>query len=165
MSVIAGLDPAIHHLRETLPNKIISEERWMPGSSPGMTIEKTALRRVHQHQFGIFQRGDLQPCLVADRDAVAGVDAHAVDLNRTRGRHQIEVARLAGRILRAVAGLQRGGEYPCVGADRQRVLIVSESAGDGDEVAGAIRLRERLCTPGWLAAVRGRLATELGSFL
>src|ERR1700682_6728028 len=153
MSVIAGLDPAIHHLRETLPNKIISEERWMPGSSPGMTIEKTALRRVYQHQFGIFQRGDLEPCLVADRDAVAGVDAHPVDLDRTRCRDQIEVAPLAGRVFRALAGLQRGGEHPRVGPDRPRVLVTLKSAGDGDEIAGAIRLRERLGAPGRLPAV------------
>ncbi|MGB6236918.1 MAG: hypothetical protein WBG16_06165, partial [Bradyrhizobium sp.] len=31
-TVIAGLDPAIHLLRETL-----YEDGWMPGSSPGMT--------------------------------------------------------------------------------------------------------------------------------
>jgi hypothetical protein len=34
--VIAGLDPAIHHLR-------IRFFRWMPGSSPGMTISFVAV--------------------------------------------------------------------------------------------------------------------------
>src|SRR5881275_1337804 len=119
----------------------------MPGSSPGMTSERKALRRVYQHQFGIFQRGDLELCLVADRDGVPRVDAYAVDLDHTRRRHQIEVARYVRRVFRAVARLQRGGEHASVGADRQRVPIAFESAGDGDEVAGAIRLRKRLGTP------------------
>jgi hypothetical protein len=83
------------------------------------------LRSVHQNQFGLLQRGDLQLHLVADRDAVAGVDRHAVDFDRTRRRHQIEAALLVGRILRALAGLQRGGEHPRVGADRQRIVVAS----------------------------------------
>ena len=99
--------------------------------------------------------------LVADRDAVASVDAHAVDLDRACRRHQIEVARFTGRIFRAFAGLQRGGEHARVGADRQRVLVVGKSAGDGDEVAGAIRLRKWLGAPGRLAALCRRLDPDL----
>ena len=39
--VIAGLDPAIHPLGKTLPKK-----RWMPGSSPGMTIVSDPIYRL-----------------------------------------------------------------------------------------------------------------------
>jgi hypothetical protein len=36
--VITGLDPVIHLLREIcFLRKICYEDRWMPGSSPGMT--------------------------------------------------------------------------------------------------------------------------------
>ena len=86
---------------------------------------------------------------------------HAVDLDRAGRRHQIEVARLARRIFRALAGLQRGGEHARVGADRQRVVVAVEAAGEGDELAGAVRLRERLGAPGRLAALRGRLDPDL----
>src|SRR6202040_526846 len=56
------------------------------------------------------------------------------------------------RVSRALAGLQRGGKHPRVGTDRQRVLVIGKSAGDGDEIAGAVRLREWLRAPGRLAA-------------
>ena len=82
----------------------------------------------------IFQRGDRQLRLVADRGAVAGVDAHAVDLDAAGRRHQIEVTRLLRCVFRALAGLQRGGEHPRIGPDRQRVLIACNAAGDGDSL-------------------------------
>ena len=99
--------------------------------------------------------------LVADRDAVAGVDANAVDLDAAGRRHQIEVARFAGRVLRALAGFQRGGKHPRVGTDRQCVLVIGKSAGDGDEIAGAVRFRERFRAPGRLAALRLRFDPDL----
>jgi len=37
MFVMAGLDPAIHVLAPSQQSKA-----WMPGSSPGMTVEKAA---------------------------------------------------------------------------------------------------------------------------
>ena len=63
----------------------------------------------------------------ADRDTVASVDAHPIDLDRTHGRHQIKVARRARRIFCALAGLQRGGKHARIGTDRQRAVIVSRS--------------------------------------
>jgi ribosome-binding factor A len=43
VTVIAGLDPAIHAAKS-----IFAEESWMPGSSPGMTNREMA--RHHQHR-------------------------------------------------------------------------------------------------------------------
>ena len=68
-----------------------------------------------------------------DRGAVARIDPHAVDLDRARGRHQIEVRVFARRIFGGLAGLQRGAQHPRVGADRQRVLVVVEAARERDE--------------------------------
>jgi len=39
---------------------------------------------LYAPQPSILQRSDFEPRLVADRDAVAGVDADTVDLDRTR---------------------------------------------------------------------------------
>ena len=70
---MAGLVPAIHvffaaGLKTWMPGRAGHDERW-------------CLRRVHQHQFGILQRGDRQLGLVSDRGAVAGIDPDAVDLD------------------------------------------------------------------------------------
>ena len=72
------------------------------------------------------------------------------------------MARLLRRILRALAGLQRGGEHPRIGPDRQRVLVAGKAARDGDELAvGPVRLRKGLCAPGRLAAMRIGLDPDL----
>ena len=49
-------------------------------------------RRIHQHDFHIFQRRHGDRAFVADRRTVARFDAHAVDLDRALGRHEITVA-------------------------------------------------------------------------
>ncbi|PAV71726.1 hypothetical protein WR25_24658 [Diploscapter pachys] len=83
-----------------------------------------ALRHVHQHQLAILQRGHPQHVLVRDRRAVAGVDPHAVDLDRARCRHQIAAPILAQRIVRAFARLQRRCDDAAVGADAQRIAVL-----------------------------------------
>ena len=50
-----------------------------------------------------------------DRDAVAAVNPLAIDFDAPKA------ALLVGRTLRA--GLQRGGEHPRVGADRQPIVV------------------------------------------
>src|SRR5262245_66116410 len=70
--------------------------------------------------------------------------------------------RLLRRIFSALAGFQRGGKHPRIGPDRLRVLVTGKAAGDGDELAiGAVPLRERLCAPGRLAAMRVWLDPDL----
>src|SRR5215468_3708990 len=81
--------------------------------SPGAT-EATALRSVHQHEFGILKRPDAETFLAADRGAVTGIDPHAVDLDLSGRRDEVKMARLLRRITRAFASLQRGGKYPRV---------------------------------------------------
>jgi hypothetical protein len=122
------------------------------------------LSRINQHQFGIFERRDGELGLVADRNAVAGIDVDAVDLDLAGGRYKIKVTRLARRIVRALAGLQGGGEHARVRTDRQCGLIVGKSARDRDEVAGAVRFRKGLGTPGRLTAFRGWLNPDLEDF-
>jgi len=49
--VMPGLVPGIH--------VFLRVKAWMARTSPAMTtVSALALRRVDQHQFGIFQRGD-----------------------------------------------------------------------------------------------------------
>ena len=52
-------------------------------------LRGTASSRVDQHQFGILQRGDVHGRFVANGGAIAGVDAHAVDLDRAHGGDEI----------------------------------------------------------------------------
>src|SRR5258705_12787671 len=64
-------------------------------------------------------------------------------------------------VLRAYAGLQRGGEHARIGADWQRVRVGLKTARDGADLARAVRLRERLRAPGRLTAGWGRLDPDL----
>jgi hypothetical protein len=96
-----------------------------------------------------------------DRHAVSCIDAQAVDLDGARRRHQVAIAGLAELIFGGFAGLQRRRHHAGVGADRQCLGVRLEAAGDGDETAGAIRLRKRLRTPARLAAGLGGLDPDL----
>src|ERR1700686_3285153 len=94
-------------------------------------------RCVDQHQFGIFQRGDLEPGFIADRGAVAGVDAHAVDFDRARRRHQIEV--------RAAPGLYSAlsPAFSVVASTRASARIGSASLSSAKPLAMVTKLPER----------------------
>ena len=58
------------------------------------------------------------------------------------------------RVIRALAGLQRRAEKPCIGADRQDIGIALDSAGERHEAPGAFAFRERLGAPGRRHATR-----------
>src|SRR3984885_1431288 len=111
------------------------------------------LRRVDQHQFGILQRRDVDLRLIADGEAVTRVDVDAVDFDLAGGGYEVEMARLVRGVMRALARLQRGGQHACIRTDRQRVLVVRLSAGNGNELAGAVRFGKRLGSPGRRAAI------------
>src|SRR5258708_1249083 len=46
---------------------------------------------IDQNDLGVGERHDLDLCETGDRRAVARLDAHAVDLDGSGGRHQISV--------------------------------------------------------------------------
>ena len=60
------------------------------GDTPDHDDGRTLLG-IHQHDFGVFEPDDLDVRDIGDRRAVARLDAHAADLDRPGGRHQIGV--------------------------------------------------------------------------
>ena len=104
-----------------LPDAQGSSEAQCPGSARDVRFARHAASTSTSSESSSAVILSLR--FVADRRAVAGIDAHAIDLDAARGRHEIEIACLARRIFRALAGLQRGGEHPRIGADRQRVIV------------------------------------------
>ncbi|MGY4598748.1 hypothetical protein ACVWXL_006494 [Bradyrhizobium sp. GM22.5] len=71
--VMPGLVPGIHVL--------VRSSRGVDGrDKPGHDRESRYAAST-KHDLGIFECRDFQPVLVADRGAVAGVDAHAVNLD------------------------------------------------------------------------------------
>ena len=85
---------------------------------------------------------------ILDGGAVARIDPHAVDLDRTGGRDEIAVTLLAKRVVDGLAGLQRGAEHARLGADWQRVGVLIEAARERHEAPRAVALRKGLRTPG-----------------
>src|SRR5690606_7058230 len=51
-------------------------------------------------------------------------------------------------VLRRLARLERGAEHARIGADRQRVPVAGDAAGQGHELPGPPLLRERPGAPG-----------------
>src|SRR5690606_18745001 len=76
------------------------------------------------------------------------------DLHLALRRHQVtEAAGTGEAVLGAFAGLERCAEHARVGADRQRIPVAGDPAGQGDEATGTVLLRERARAPGRLAAL------------
>ncbi len=125
---------------------------------------KLVLGRVDQHDFGVFQGRDLQHLLVLHGRAVAGVQAHAVDLDRAdrpapdrRGgpcRARTRWSRRPSGSRRRRAPLVRIGSA---------VVVAGEAAGQGHELAGAVALGEGLGAPAGLAAAAGRARSRSGT--
>src|SRR5215467_11583613 len=55
-TLIAGLDPAIHRLRE----ESFLRRRWMPGSSPGMTTQRSLLSSFRLDAVGVDEPGPVR---------------------------------------------------------------------------------------------------------
>ena len=105
-------------------------------------------RGIDQHQLGVFQGGDADAGLVADRGAVARGQAQAVDLDRAARRHQVAMTLAAECVVGALAGLEGRAEHAGVGADGQRIRVALVAAGQGDEAPGTIAPGERFRAPG-----------------
>src|SRR5690606_7013843 len=138
----------------------VAPEGWWSRLKPLLQGATRGLRSaggVHQHQLGILDRGDAEAVLAADRGAVARLQGHAVHLHPAAVGDQVAVAARPGeRVLRAFAGLERGAEHARIRADRQRVVVALDAAGQGHEPARAPVLRERPRAP------RRRLALAVG---
>jgi hypothetical protein len=124
-------------------------------------LERRGVSRVHQHEFAVFQRGDCHRGFLRDGDAVAAVGAHAVNLDGAGRRNEIAETRRIESVFGGLAGFQRGGQHAGVGADRQRIIVGGKTAGDGDELAGAVGLGKRLRAPGRLPALLRRHDPDL----
>src|SRR5690606_8782141 len=144
-----------------------SSSFWRPGLRRTIAAETVIFRAqgvgganstggVDQHQLRIFQRSDADAVQLADGGAVAGLQGHAADLHLALRRHQVTEAAGTGEPVRgAFAGLERRAEHARVGADRQRVPVAGDAAGQGDEATGTVLLRDRARAPGRLAALFG----------
>src|SRR5205085_7581991 len=81
--------------------------------------------------------------------------------DRAAGRDQIAAPARGEPVFRGLASLQRRAQYPRHGADRQRLAVLLEAAGQGHETARAVLLREWLGAPAGLVAMPGRLDPDL----
>src|SRR5271165_5358695 len=117
--------------------------------------------RVDEDDFAVFEGRHLQYFDILDGDAVAGVDAHAVDFHRAGSRDKVTAPTLAQSIFGALAGLDRCARDASVGADRQAVSVVCEARGQGDETARPLAFREGSRAPVRLAAGLCRLDPDL----
>src|SRR5277367_2190556 len=89
--------------------RVVGEAVELPASAGNSEFGNWSprpLRCVDQHQFGIFQRRDLELRLIADGETVAGADADAVDFDLAGSGHEVEMARFVRRVMRALARLQ-----------------------------------------------------------
>ncbi len=111
------------------------------------SAKSTPLRGIDQNQLRIFDCRDLDEGGICDGRAIACLNSCAVHFDRAGGRNQIAVAFHAQRIVDRLAGLQRRTQHPRVGADRQRVLVLFEAAGQRDKAPRAVAPGERLRAP------------------
>jgi hypothetical protein len=65
---------------------------------------------------------------IFDDRAVARINPHAVDLDRTGGGHEIPVTVLAKGIVNGFTDLQRSAQHARLSADWQRLIVVIEAA-------------------------------------
>ena len=70
---------------------------------------------------------------IFDDRAVARINPHAVDLDRTGGGHEIPVTLLTKGIVNGFTDLQRSAQHARLSADWQRLIVVIEAARERHE--------------------------------
>jgi hypothetical protein len=111
------------------------------------------LRNIDHDNLCIFDCRDPDDGDVCDGGAITRVNSHAVDVDGTRGRHQVSVPSFAKRIFDRLADLELGPQHAGTRANGQCVDVAFEAASEGHKTSGAIFLGKRLRPPGRRAAV------------